>query len=77
MSEGLNSYQKLEKVCTFFDSLCTSLYGGCENGEITPRMDNEKFALTPLTWSQLGEGAYATVCIPHQLDTRKKSSVFL
>ncbi|CAI7645257.1 unnamed protein product [Penicillium viridicatum] len=61
MADGLKSFQKLEKVSTFFDSLCTSLDGGRESGETTPRMDHEKFDLTPLTWPQLGEGAYATV----------------
>lgn len=39
-------------------------------------MDNEEFDLTPLTWPQLGEGAYATVGIPQQLDTRENSRSF-
>lgn len=28
--QGLKSYHQLEKVRAFFDSLCISLYGGCE-----------------------------------------------
>lgn len=76
MSQGLKSFQKLEKVSTFFDSLFISLDGGRENGESIPRMDHEKFDLTPLTWPQLGEGAYATVGSPHQLNTRENPRSF-
>lgn len=44
--------------------------------KVPTRMDNEEFDLTPLTWPQLGEGAYATVGIPHQLDTRENPRSF-
>lgn len=64
MSQGPRTFQRLEKVSTFTDFIYISLDGDRENGESTPIMYHEKFDLTPLTWPQLGEGAYATVGIP-------------